>query len=54
MRTRRRAILTLFFATLLPAWQAAAEVGDRVRWEDGHEAEIFPGSDAFVQHLGQS
>lgn len=23
----------------------------RVRWEDGHEAEIFPGSDAFVQHF---
>ncbi len=26
----------------------------RVRWEDGHEAEVFPGSDAFVQHLGES
>ena len=23
-----------------------------VRWEDGHEAEVFPGSDAYVQHLG--
>ncbi len=22
-----------------------------VRWEDGHEAEVFPGSDAFVQHF---
>lgn len=25
-----------------------------VRWEDGHEAEVFPSSDAFVQHLGDS
>ena len=25
-----------------------------VRWEDGHEAEVFPSSDAFVQHLGGS
>ena len=24
----------------------------RVRWEDGHEAEVFPGSDIFIQHLG--
>jgi hypothetical protein len=23
----------------------------RVRWEDGHEAEVFPGSDMFVQHF---
>jgi Domain of unknown function (DUF1918) len=23
-----------------------------VRWEDGHEAEVFPGSDAFIQRLG--
>ena len=22
-----------------------------VRWEDGHEAEVFPGSDMYVQHL---
>jgi hypothetical protein len=22
-----------------------------VRWEDGHEAELFPGSDAVVQHF---
>lgn len=22
-----------------------------VRWEDGHEAEIFPGSDVFIQHF---
>ncbi len=25
----------------------------RVRWEDGHTSEVFPGSDAFVQHFGQ-
>ena len=25
----------------------------RVRWEDGHEAEVFPGSDMFVQHFGK-
>jgi hypothetical protein len=25
-----------------------------VRWEDGHEAEIFPGSDVFIQHLHES
>jgi hypothetical protein len=25
-----------------------------VRWEDGHEAEVFPGSDAYVQHLGET
>lgn len=25
-----------------------------VRWEDGHEAEVFPGSDAFVQHFEDS
>jgi Domain of unknown function (DUF1918) len=25
-----------------------------VRWEDGHEAEVFPSSDAFVQHLSGS
>jgi uncharacterized protein DUF1918 len=24
----------------------------RVRWDDGHEAEVFPGSDAFVESLG--
>jgi hypothetical protein len=23
----------------------------KVRWEDGHEAELFPGSDAQVQHF---
>ena len=23
----------------------------RVRWEDGHEAEVFPGSDVLIQHL---
>lgn len=22
-----------------------------VRWEDGHEAEVFPGSDVFIQHF---
>ena len=22
-----------------------------VRWEDGHVGELFPGSDAFVQHF---
>jgi hypothetical protein len=26
----------------------------RVRWEDGHESEVFPGSDIFIQHLGES
>jgi len=25
-----------------------------VRWEDGHESEVFPGSDVFIQHLGES
>lgn len=25
-----------------------------VRWEDGHEAEVFPGSDSFVQHFESS
>ncbi|MGA8218024.1 MAG: DUF1918 domain-containing protein [Solirubrobacterales bacterium] len=25
-----------------------------VRWEDGHEAEVFPGSDVFIQHLAKS
>lgn len=25
-----------------------------VRWEDGHESEVFPGSDVFVQHFGDS
>lgn len=24
----------------------------RVRWENGHEALFFPGSDAAVQHFG--
>jgi hypothetical protein len=24
-----------------------------VRWEDGHESEVFPGSDMFVQHFDQ-
>ncbi len=24
-----------------------------VRWEDGHEAEVFPGSDAYIQHLAK-
>jgi hypothetical protein len=24
-----------------------------VRWEDGHEAEIFPGSDVFIQHFDE-
>ncbi len=23
-----------------------------VRWEDGHESEVFPGSDVFVEHFG--
>lgn len=23
----------------------------RVRWEDGHTSEVFPGSDAYVQHF---
>jgi hypothetical protein len=23
-----------------------------VRWEDGHQAEVFPGSDMYVQRLG--
>jgi hypothetical protein len=22
-----------------------------VKWEDGHESEVFPGSDAYVQHF---
>lgn len=22
-----------------------------VRWADGHEAEVFPGSDVFIQHV---
>ena len=26
----------------------------RVRWEDGHEAEIFPGSDVVIHHFGES
>ncbi len=25
-----------------------------VRWEDGHEAEVFPGSDVYIQHLAES
>jgi hypothetical protein len=25
----------------------------RVRWEDGHEAEVFPASDAYVQQTGR-
>jgi Domain of unknown function (DUF1918) len=25
-----------------------------VRWDDGHESEVFPGSDMFIQHLGKS
>lgn len=25
-----------------------------VRWEDGHESEVFPGSDMFVQHFESS
>lgn len=24
-----------------------------VRWEDGHESEVFPGSDIFIQHFKQ-
>lgn len=24
-----------------------------VRWENGHESEVFPGSDVFIQHLGK-
>ena len=24
-----------------------------VRWEDGHESEIFPGTDISIQHLGK-
>jgi len=23
-----------------------------VRWDDGHESEVFPASDMYVQHLG--
>jgi uncharacterized protein DUF1918 len=23
----------------------------RVRWEDGHVSEVFPGPDGYVQHL---
>jgi hypothetical protein len=23
----------------------------RVRWEDGHTSEVFPGPDAYVQHF---
>lgn len=23
----------------------------RVRWDDGHVSEVFPGPDAYVQHL---
>jgi hypothetical protein len=23
-----------------------------VRWDDGHESEVFPGSDIFIQHTG--
>ena len=23
----------------------------RVRWEDGHTSEVFPGSDGYVQHF---
>ncbi len=22
-----------------------------VRWDDGHEAEVFPGSDVFIEHF---
>jgi hypothetical protein len=25
----------------------------RVRWEDGHESEIFPGSDVAIEHFGE-
>lgn len=25
-----------------------------VRWEDGHESEVFPGPDIFIQRLGDS
>jgi hypothetical protein len=25
-----------------------------VRWEDGHESEVFPGSDIFVQHFEEA
>lgn len=25
-----------------------------VRWSDGHESEIFPSSDIFVEHFGDS
>lgn len=24
-----------------------------VRWEDGHESEVFPGPDIFIQHFGK-
>lgn len=24
-----------------------------VRWEDGHESEVFPGSDIYVEHFGK-
>jgi len=34
MRSRRRTLLALLGAALLPAGPAAAEVGDRVRWGD--------------------
>ena len=48
----------------LPGWQRVELVlkvlGEHgappylVRWSDGHESEVFPGSDIFVQHLGDS
>jgi hypothetical protein len=25
-----------------------------VRWEDGHESEVFPGSDIYIQHFEHS
>lgn len=26
----------------------------RVRWDDGSEAEIFPGSDVFIEHIDRA
>jgi hypothetical protein len=25
-----------------------------VRWDDGHESEVFPGPDMFIQHFGDA
>ncbi len=48
MPMRRRAILALSCAVLLPAWPAAAEVGDRVRWED---VRLYDGSVLHAKRL---